>query len=146
MRRKNLFICTLAGAAAFGGCGEGGKEPAANPPAAATAGATAAPDQEALDATGQPADARITISLKDVAMQPRYITAVPGQTLVFRNDDDEVHQIKGTFGEPFTSKKLEKGATFELKMDNTEDADGISFLCPIHTDTSKMTGTVVFRG
>ena len=133
----------LAAAALLFGCGED-DQPAGKPEAAATA-AAAAPSSDSFDATGEPKDARIDIVLKGTEMLPRYINALPGQTLVFRNEDETAHRIKGDFGTPFASEKLEKGDTYELELENSEGGEGISFLCTIHRDTTKMAGQVMFK-
>ena len=97
----------------------------------------------AIDTTDRPRDARITIVLKDISMRPRHLTALPGQTLVFINEDAVTHRIKGTFGEPFDSKNLRTGETYEVRM-KREGGEGMGWICSIHPE--KMDGGVVFPG
>lgn len=134
------FALLLAGALA--GCGGGDDDsqgsdrattptPTQNDQAAdpGTGDATA----RTYDATGDPPDATIKIALKDVAFVPQYITALPGQTLAWTNEDDVPHRIKDVDQGDFASKTLAKGQTYKYTFP-TEGARGVQYRCTIHPE------------
>jgi plastocyanin len=79
--------------------------------------------------------------MKDVAFKPQYITARVGQTLVFANEDDVAHKIKGQEGQYYSSKSLSKGQTYEYKIKRDPQLKNMAFICTIHPE--KMRGGVV---
>jgi plastocyanin len=143
-----VLAAIATGGAAGAGCGgdEGGTREegqATAPPTADPSSADPAvdPTGSTLDATSQPRDAKLTIALKGIAFKPQYLTARMGQTLVFRNEDDVPHRIKGFEGQNFTSKTLKKGDTYAYRIKQDPDRAPLAFLCTIHPE--KMRGGVV---
>ena len=134
--RRLLSAVLLASMAAGGGlAGCGNDEPAAEktPTQKSDADTAIDPTGHTLDASSQPRDARITIVMKDIAFKPALLTARPGQTLVFTNEDEVAHKIEGVEGQHYTSKKLGKGQTFEYKIKKAPaGTSGIAFTCTIH--------------
>ena len=95
-----VLLAALAAGGALAGCGND-EEPASSEKAAAKtptqeSGAKSAvdPTGNTLDASSEPRDAEITIVMKDLTLKPALLTARPGQTLVFTNEDAVAHKIE----------------------------------------------------
>jgi plastocyanin len=72
--------------------------------------------------------------LKDGAFVPQYVTALPGQTVLWTNEDDEPHKIQAVDSADFASTKLAKRPT--CKYTFSEDAErGVEYRCSIHPET-----------
>lgn len=127
-----LFLTTML---ALGACGGDDQKPST------TAKPTA---RESLNALDLPRDARITVTLKGRAYHPAYIIGRPGQTLVFKNEDDVNHRIRSRFGAPWHSGLLAPGDTYEVRMEREGAAMGIDFICTLHP--KQMYGAVTWPG
>ena len=95
--------------------------------------ATGDPTGNTYDATGDPPDATIKIALRDRAFVPQYVTALPGQTLEWTNEDDVSHRIKDLDQRLLAPKTLAPGATYEYTFP-TEGARGVGYICTIHPE------------
>lgn len=133
-------VLTLAaGGLAVTGCGSDSsssdttKSTAATPPATSTPSGGASAD--AGSDTPQ-AGATVSISMKDIAFDPKDQTAQVGDKVVWTNDDDVQHNVMADSGATFESKIFGKGGTFEY----TPTAAGtITYECTLHPG---MTGTI----
>lgn len=67
------------------------------------------PTGDYADSTALPVDARVKMAMKDLAFKPNHVTARQGQTIVFVNEDDVDHQIRGSFALSVKSKVLKPG-------------------------------------
>ena len=143
-----VLLALMAAGGALAGCGndEQGATPetAADKSRSEESGAKPAKDPTGniVDASSEPRDARVKIVMKDIAFKPTYLTARIGQTLVFTNEDEVAHKIKGVEGQYYTSKKLGNGQTFAYKIKKAPlDANMDYFTCTIHP--VKMNGGVI---
>jgi len=133
------FALLLGGSLA--GCGDDEESQGSNQAATATPTqddqaadrATGDRSGNTYDATDDSPDATIKIALKDRAFVPRYITALPGQTLVWTNEDDEPHKIQAVNNADFASKKLAKGQTYRYTFPTDADR-GVEYRCSIHPE------------
>lgn len=94
----------------------------------------AAPAQTQGDAPSS-ADAT-TVTMKDIAFEPKDITVKKGTTVRWVNEDSVEHNVVAEEGATFKSDLFEKGGTFETKLNTTGK---ISYVCTIHPG---MTGTL----
>ena len=101
--------------------------------------ATGDPTGNTYDATGDPPDATIKIALKGRAFVPQYVTAVPGQTLEWTNEDDVSHRIKDLDQGDFAPKTLAPGETYTYTFP-TEGARAVQYICTIHPEMGGRTG------
>ena len=132
--------CALLGTGGLAGCGDDGdsEDQAATPAPAednqAADTATGDPTGNTYDATNDPPDATIKIALKDRTFVPQYVTALPGQTVLWTNEDDEPHKLQAVNSATFASKKLAKGQTYKYTF--PKDAErGLEYRCSIHPET-----------
>ena len=141
-----VLLAALAAGGSLAGCGDD-EEPATSEKAAAKTpepGAKSAvdPTGNTLDASSEPRDAKITIAMKDLTLKPALLTARPGQTLVFTNEDDVAHKIESVEGQSFASKRIGPGQTYVYKIKKVApDVNGLAYTCTIHP--LKMDGGIV---
>jgi plastocyanin len=139
--RAAVLLAMMASGVPMLGCGDDEQ------PATKETAATKTPAQKSaadstgntLDASSEPSDARIEIVLKDIAFKPQYITARVGQTLVFTNEDEVAHKVKGHEGLYYASKTLSKSQSYEYTI-KKDPGQNLSFTCTIHPE---MKGGVV---
>jgi plastocyanin len=143
MRTHHVIAVVAALTLIPAGCGgdEDNPEPAGSGAKAPPSSAPAAGDANTYDASSEPRDATIEIVMKDRAFKPAYVTARVGQTLLFINQDDVVHRVKGNEGQYYASKRLEQGESYRYRLKNDLDRANMNFLCTIHPET--MEGGVV---
>jgi plastocyanin len=112
----------FAASGSLAGCGDdedsAGSDRAATPTPTKEDVSAPAASENTLDATGEPRNASIKIALRDTDIVPEYLTVLPGQTLVFTNEDDVPHRITARENAPrFAPKTLANGQSFKLKLD-----------------------------
>ena len=112
------------------GCGE---EKAS--PGSGSAGGTA------TDAASASGGNTVKVAMKDILFVPEKITARVGQTVVWTNEDDIVHNVKAGKGADFASKTVSKGETYKTKLTK---AGTINYVCTIHP-SQRGTITVVAK-
>ena len=69
------------------------------------------------------------VAMNDILFVPEKLTARVGQTVVWTNEDDIVHNVKATKGADFESKTVSKGETYKTKL---AKAGTIDYVCTIH--------------
>ena len=140
--RSSLAAATacfaLLAAGSLASCGDEDSEDSSEAarsaaPTTDEAGDTAIGDPTGLtyDATGDPRDATIEIALRDITLVPQFITALPGQTLRWTNEDDVPHQIQAYNNRDFSSKRLAKGDSFTWTFPR-KPGRGAYYRCSIH--------------
>ena len=100
------------------GCGE--KEAS---PGSGTAGGTA------TDPASASGGDTVKVAMKDILFVPEKVTARVGQTVVWTNEDDIVHNVKAEKGADFESKAISKDETYKAKLTK---AGTIDYVCTIH--------------
>ncbi len=159
------FLLTLAavGAIAFAGCGDDNGVGVATTPAAtdtavsttAAAPATtpaettteAAPaTTEAAPATTEAAPAAapaatgpVTISMKNIAFNPKEVTVKAGTKITWKMDEPVPHNVVADSGADFKSEILNEGETFEY---TPEKPGTIEYECTLHPG---MVGTITVQ-
>jgi plastocyanin len=91
-------------------------------------------------AAGSADAAMIDVHLKDQSFEPRAISASPGDTIVFYNDDKELHSIlipgyQTLLAEHF----IDPGTKREVVIPATADPATYNLVCTIHMN---MKGTI----
>jgi plastocyanin len=86
-----------------------------------------------------PADAVVSVAIRDIEFVPRRVTARVGQTVRWTNQDGVAHTVAANTGADFSSDALDRGDTFELRVTAT---GAIPYFCTIHAG---QTGTLVVR-
>jgi plastocyanin len=80
----------------------------------------------------------VRVVMKDIAFDPRAVTARVGQTITWVNDDDVLHDAVAKDG-TFESSLFGKGKSFSWTPTR---AGTIAYVCTVHPG---MTGTVTVR-
>jgi plastocyanin len=92
----------------------------------------------ALDA-GSADAAVIEVHLKDQSFEPRVITASPGDTILFYNDDKASHSVFLPDNERFLAEHfIDPGAKHELVIQATADPAAYNLVCTIHMNMKGM--------
>ena len=71
----------------------------------------------------------VKVAMKDILFVPEKVTARVGQTVVWTNEDDIVHDVKAEKGADFESKAVSKDETYKAKLTK---AGTIDYVCTIH--------------
>ncbi len=71
----------------------------------------------------------VQVAMKDILFIPEKLTARVGQTVVWTNEDDIVHNVKAKKGADFESKTVSKGKTYKTTLKKT---GAIDYVCTIH--------------
>jgi len=133
-----VALALAAGGLVVTGCGS---DDSSSDSAATTAAApptTPAEGQEdpatgaggaSADAGGTQAGATVSVSMKDIAFDPKDVTAKVGDKVVWTNDDDVQHNVVADSGADFKSDIFGKGGTYEY---TPEAAGTIDYECTLH--------------
>lgn len=82
----------------------------------------------------------VDVHLKDQSFEPRDISASPGDTIVFYNDDKELHSILLPDNETLLAERfVDPGAKREVFIPATADPATYNLVCTIHMG---MKGTI----
>ena len=151
------MCAAFAAGGILSGCGDdddsGGSDRAATPTPSQEEQpadkATGEPTENTYDATGEPRNASIKIALRDTDIVPEFLTVLPGQTLVFTNEDDVPHKIRALENTPrFASGALAKAESFKLKLDKDAikgvEGYGVDYGCAFHP--AQMSGRAALPG
>jgi plastocyanin len=94
-----------------------------------------------LTTTASPAAAAIVeVHLKDQNFNPRTVSAKPGDTIVFHNDDKELHAVFTPDNEALLAAHfIEPHASYEVAIPPTANPAAYELVCTIHID---MKGTL----
>jgi plastocyanin len=114
---------SLLGATALAACGS--SQPAKQTTAAAPASSPAAKTSSAVAA-----------QIKDMAFAPQDLKVKVGQTVTWKNNDEEAHTVTATSGATFDSGTVQPGSTFSWKATK---AGTVQYMCTIHPS---MVGTI----
>lgn len=89
---------------------------------------------------GTASAATVEVRMKDGAFNPKVVSAKPGDTLVFHNDDIQLHSVLLPDAEKLLSERfIEPGETFSVAIPKDADPRLYNLVCTIHVD---MTGTI----
>ena len=136
-RIVTLLLACLTLALFVAACGSddnddsGGTTSSAAPAAADT---TSTEDSGSAAASGE-----VEVKMKNIAFDPKDLTAKVGQTVKWVNEDTVDHDVKATEGEDFKSDLFGKGGSFEYKLDK---AGTIKYVCTVHPG---MEGTITVQ-
>ena len=82
----------------------------------------------------------IKVHLKEQTFEPRAISASPGDTIVFYNDDKELHSVFLPDNEMLLAEHfIDAGAKHEVVIPATADLAAYNLVCTIHMN---MKGTI----
>jgi plastocyanin len=86
------------------------------------------------------AAASIEVQLKNQNFNPKTVTATPGDSIVFRNDDKELHSVSLPDNEALLATRfIEPHSSFEVAIPATADPAAHELVCTIHIN---MKGTL----
>ena len=132
-RLYSVAACLALGGALVAGCG-GSSSSSSNSNSNSTPAAAPA---TSTPAAAPGAGGTVAVSMKNIQVAPKSVTAKVGQTVKWTNDDSVDHNVTATSGETFKSKTFGQGATYAYKLDK---AGTIKYVCTIHPG---MEGTIV---
>jgi len=133
-----VALALAAGGLAVAGCGSDDSSSDSPATTAAAPPTTPAEGQEdpatgtggaAADAGGTQAGATVSVSMKDIAFDPKSVTAKVGDKVEWTNDDDVQHNVVADSGADFKSDIFGKGGTYEY---TPETAGTIDYECTLH--------------
>ena len=132
--RRNLAVAICALALIPAGCGGDDDEPTTQDPQANPTSAAEDPG-----AGGAPAEGTIEIVMKGFQFEPKEATVKVGQTVVWRNEDDDKHDA---FSEEagLDTEDIGKNGTVDYKPDK---GGTINYICSIHPS---MKATLIVEG
>jgi plastocyanin len=134
--KRSLVLAPLAALLLAAGCGGGGGGGGTTTPAATTPASTA-------PAASGGGGATVSVSMKNIAFNPKTVTVSKGGTVVWTNDDSVNHDVTKSSGPgpSFASGtgNIASGATYKQTL-NTPGT--IQYRCTIHPG---MTGTIVVK-
>ena len=82
----------------------------------------------------------IEVHLKEQSFEPKSVSARPGDTIVFYNDDKELHSVFSQDHESLLAEHfIDPHASYEIAIPGTADAATYSLVCTIHMN---MKGTI----
>ncbi|MCW2996777.1 MAG: blue (type 1) copper domain protein [Solirubrobacterales bacterium] len=156
MTAKRLILpFAAAGALVVAGCGSSSSSSSTTPAASSSTSASSSStpatssstssstpaSSSSTPATSTPAASGkdVSISMKNIAFDPKSVTAKVGQTVIWKNDDTVDHNVVATSGETFKSANFGQGATYKYKLDKPGT---IKYVCTIHPG---MDGTIVVK-
>lgn len=83
--------------------------------------------------TSSAAAALIEVHLKDQNFDPRTVIVKPGDTIVFRNNDKELHSIFLPEGETILAAHfIDPNTNYEVVIPTTADPASYDLVCTIH--------------
>ena len=140
-----VVSAVLAAGVAAAGCGgdddgssgEGGGYGAPAPAETATETATA------TTGAGASSGKKVQVGMKDIAFAPKDVTAAPGQTVVWTNEEDVPHNVHADEGADFASGSFGRDGTFEYTIPDAAAGSEIAYECTIHPG---MEGTIKVEG
>jgi plastocyanin len=135
-----LLLACMALAAFAAGCG--GNDNKGSSSSSSSSSAPAAADTSSTESTsssGASSSGAIAIKMKNIAFEPKDVTAKVGQTVKWTNEDTVQHDVKATAGESFKSDLFGQGGTYSYKLDK---AGTIKYVCTVHPG---MEGTITVQ-
>ena len=91
-------------------------------------------------AAGSAHAAVIDVNLVEQSFEPRAISASPGDTIVFHNDDKQLHSILVPDNEMLLAQHfIDPGTEYEVVIPATADPATYNLVCTIHMN---MKGTI----
>ena len=129
VRRAAIAVsAVLAAGALAGGCGSGDDSGSSG------GGGYNAPEpaeKKTQTSTSAATGDAVAVAMKDIAFVPQEVSAAPGQTVVWTNEEEVPHDVTADSGADFKSDELGEGETFEFTV--PADATGeIRYLCTLH--------------
>ncbi|UTI64789.1 plastocyanin/azurin family copper-binding protein [Paraconexibacter antarcticus] len=131
---RTLPLLAVLATGLLAGCGSssGSSSSSTSTPAPATGAASTA-------TTAAPASGGVTITMKNIAFDPKSVTVKAGTKVTWTNGEAVGHNVTAKAGASFKSALLNQGQTFSF---TPKTAGTIKYTCTIHPG---MDGTIVVQ-
>lgn len=134
---RTLPLLAVLATSLLAGCGSSSGSSSSSTPAPAPA--TGAASTASTATTAAPASGGVTITMKNIAFDPKSVTVKAGTKVTWTNGEAVGHNVTAKAGASFKSALLNQGQTFSF---TPKTAGTIEYTCTIHPG---MDGTIVVQ-